>query len=155
MTIVPDGGVARLRVNGVPSHDKPGESDPLVCLLNDASPDDCTALLSRCCGSRRWAESMTMARPFASQAALFGEAETLWWALGDGDWLEAFTHHPQIGADVDGAKSCWGDRSVVGGEQASVHQASETVLTELLRRIVHIKNASGLFLSFAPREACR
>ena len=41
---------------------------------------------------RRWAESMTMARPFASLAALFGEAEKLWWALGDGDWLRSI--HP-------------------------------------------------------------
>ena len=44
---------------------------------------------------------MAQRRPFSSREALFGTADQVWWGLGDGDWLEAFTHHPQIGADPE------------------------------------------------------
>ena len=59
-------------------------------------------------------------------------ADTIWWDLGDGDWLEAFTHHPRIGADVAklrerfAATASWSE-----GEQAAVGQASEEVLQAL------------------------
>ena len=58
------------------------------------------ALLARCCGSSRWVQSMLHSRPFRSHEELLGRAEHVWWKLGDKDWLEAFKHHPRIGADI-------------------------------------------------------
>lgn len=97
LRIFPDGGVSRLRVYGTPDS-RGGCDDPLVTRVNE--DPDIAATLGRCCGSRRWVAAMVAARPFSSRAHLFGEAERQWWRLGDGDWKEAFTHHPRIGSDL-------------------------------------------------------
>jgi allantoicase len=97
LRIVPDGGVARMRVFGVPATANP-ELDPLLALINSAPPDEARATLMRCCGSARWAAAMVRARPFATRTHLFGVADQLWWHLDDRDWLEAFEHHPRLGA---------------------------------------------------------
>jgi allantoicase len=131
LRIYPDGGVSRLRVYGTPdAPDTPstGRPDPLVTRVNDADAD----ALIRCCGSRRWVAAMQAAGPFQSRAHLFGEAERQWWRLGDGDWKEAFTHHPRIGADVAllrakyAATADWS-----AGEQAGIAAASEETIQAL------------------------
>jgi len=67
-------------------------------VLNALSPDEACAALTRCCGSSRWVAAMLARRPFASTAALHADAEAAWAALGREDYLEAFDHHPRIGA---------------------------------------------------------
>ena len=99
LRIEPDGGVSRMRVFGRPSGSPPGDSDPLVSRLNALDAAQASEAFFRCCGSTRWAAAMEAARPFTSRTHLLGAAEQLWWGLGDGDWLEAFTHHPKIGSD--------------------------------------------------------
>lgn len=51
----------------------------------------------RCCGSRRWAESMVNQKPFVNIDGLFEIANTLWWTCTVDDWFEAFSAHPKIG----------------------------------------------------------
>jgi 2-oxo-4-hydroxy-4-carboxy-5-ureidoimidazoline decarboxylase len=53
--------------------------------------------LRRCCGSTRWADRMTAARPFDSAEAMAATADAVWWSLDRADWLEAFAAHPPIG----------------------------------------------------------
>lgn len=65
--------------------------------LNGLCAEEAQAEFSRCCGSKRWAEAMTRARPFPSEAALYERAEALWAQTGPEDWREAMTHHPRIG----------------------------------------------------------
>jgi 2-oxo-4-hydroxy-4-carboxy-5-ureidoimidazoline decarboxylase len=60
---------------------------------------------------------MLAMRPFASDAALFADAERAWWALGREDWLEAFGGHPRIGQH---AADAW-----ARSEQAGVSGAGE------------------------------
>jgi 2-oxo-4-hydroxy-4-carboxy-5-ureidoimidazoline decarboxylase len=72
----------------------------LHALLNAQSEAGARAALSRCCGSRRWVDGMLAARPFADGAHVHATAEQLWRALGREDYLEAFSHHPKIGADT-------------------------------------------------------
>lgn len=43
---------------------------------------------------------MLQGRPFASTRALLSEADRVWSELEKQDYLEAFSHHPQIGADL-------------------------------------------------------
>lgn len=69
-------------------------------VLNDLRPSAARDALLRCCGSTRWVDGMLAARPYASTAALFELADRNWNALGRTDYLEAFSHHPQIGADL-------------------------------------------------------
>ncbi|MEN9785794.1 MAG: putative Allantoicase [Pseudomonadota bacterium] len=132
LTTLSDGGVARLRAFGRPSTSAPGAEDPLLRLLNGLSPEAASEALSRCCGARRWVRQMVAARPFASRAHLFGEADRLWWRLGDGDWREAFTHHPRIGADVAALRqkfAATADWS--SGEQAGVAGAGQDTVQAL------------------------
>ncbi|HEY6547382.1 MAG TPA: 2-oxo-4-hydroxy-4-carboxy-5-ureidoimidazoline decarboxylase [Vicinamibacteria bacterium] len=65
--------------------------------LNELTAEEALAELLRCCGSTRWASAMTARRPYADAEVLQAAAEDAWWALGDGDWLQAFAHHPKIG----------------------------------------------------------
>ncbi len=51
----------------------------------------------KACGSRRWADAMAGARPFADREVLLATAERAADSLAREDWLEAFSHHPRIG----------------------------------------------------------
>jgi OHCU decarboxylase len=53
--------------------------------------------LMKCCGSTRWAQRVVAARPFLDISELLFKADRIWQSLDAADWLEAFSHHPQIG----------------------------------------------------------
>ena len=61
---------------------------------------------------------MLARRPWASAAALYADAEATWAALGHDDFLEAFAHHPRIGARADQTDDAWAHQ-----EQARVGDA--------------------------------
>jgi allantoicase len=94
LSVFPDGGVARLRAWGLLSP----EPAPGLAALNAMSADDARKQLIACCGSSKWADAMTAARPLEDAAALHRIAERTWWSLGEADHREAFAAHPKIGA---------------------------------------------------------
>lgn len=132
MWILTDGGVSRLRAYGSVDHSSPDGADPILAFLNTGPEDAVRAAFKRCCGSTRWVEAMVSARPFHGWTHLFGQADHHWWHLGEGDWLQAFTHHPRIGADKDAlrakfaATADWSE-----GEQRGVDGASDAVIAAL------------------------
>jgi OHCU decarboxylase len=65
--------------------------------LNELTSELAEAELLKCCGSTRWAQCMAASRPFHSIAELLTKADSVWWSLGEEDWLEAFRAHPKIG----------------------------------------------------------
>lgn len=65
--------------------------------LNELSLSEAETEFLKCCGSSRWAQAMSAARPFASPDELFAKADATWWSLLEEDWLEAFRAHPKIG----------------------------------------------------------
>jgi len=65
--------------------------------FNALDAESASAELRRCCGSTRWVESMTRARPFPSAEAMADIGDAVWMSLGSADWLEAFAAHPRIG----------------------------------------------------------
>ena len=65
--------------------------------LDAATDADARALLTRACGARRWVDRMMARRPFGGDARLLRAARIEWFGLTEADWLEAFSHHPQIG----------------------------------------------------------
>jgi 2-oxo-4-hydroxy-4-carboxy-5-ureidoimidazoline decarboxylase len=69
-------------------------------VLNALSPSAARAALTRCCGAQRWVDGMLARRPFASTAQLLAAADAVSATLTRADQLEAFAHHPQIGADL-------------------------------------------------------
>jgi len=132
LTILTDGGIARLRAMGVPTKDTPGADDPLLQFLNEGDDDAVREAITRCCGARRFVDGLMNARPFGSRAHLMGAASEVFWHLGDGDWLEAFEHHPRIGADPEALKKKFQDTAGwAQGEQAGVKGASDETLAAL------------------------
>ena len=85
----------------------------------------------RCCGSTRWAEDMLKARPFGGDERLHRLADACWNGLEEGDWLEAFSHHPRIGGADQLRARFSATKDWSNDEQAGVAEASETTL-ELL-----------------------
>jgi len=84
--------------------------------LNALSPDDAFAAFLRCCGSRRWADGMTAARPFADVPSMTTTGDVIWSALDRADWLEAFAAHPRIG---DASAQKWAAQEQAGAAAAA------------------------------------
>jgi 2-oxo-4-hydroxy-4-carboxy-5-ureidoimidazoline decarboxylase len=107
-------------------------------VLNAMSVEDASAALSRCCGSTRWVQAMLTRLPFASSQALFEAADEVWGGLQRPDYLEAFAHHPQIGADLAKLRQKFANTaSWSSQEQSSVPAASEATLVALRDGNVH------------------
>lgn len=89
------------------------------------------SLLMDCCGSARWAASVATRRPYSTAEALHKAADAIWWNLERADWLEAFSHHPQIGdKPASGSESA---RRWAEGEQTGTRAATEDVKARLAR----------------------
>jgi OHCU decarboxylase len=84
-----------------------------------------------CCGSRKWAQKMTEARPFVDDAELIKKAEKICQNLKAEDWLEAFAAHPKIGAKKAAPLQQAQSATWSKGEQAGANMATETVLDAL------------------------
>lgn len=100
--------------------------------LNSVEREEAIRELIKCCGSHRWAERLTDARPFRDMDALLRASDDIWWGLDASDWLEAFGHHPKIGErqaaqEVSKDAQRWSEE-----EQASVREAAETTMMELM-----------------------
>jgi 2-oxo-4-hydroxy-4-carboxy-5-ureidoimidazoline decarboxylase len=65
--------------------------------LNSLPPDEASRVFTSCCGSRRWADAMVRARPFADFHAAVRKADETFDTLTTADWKEAFAAHPKIG----------------------------------------------------------
>lgn len=120
----PCGGVARLRAWG----NLTTEHGDAVAKLTAMAQVDARAAFKRCCGSTRFAEAMTSARPFEDLPALLRTAERVWWGLDEAAHREAFSAHPKIGAQKAPAT---GDQAWSTGEQAAAATAATETLTAL------------------------
>lgn len=89
------------------------------------------SLLQNCCGCTRWAAGVAAQRPFANLNALYESADTIWRNLERADWLEAFSHHPQIGEKA--AMGSASARKWAEGEQTGARTANENVKSSLAR----------------------
>jgi len=100
--------------------------------LNNLPMTEAIAVLQRCCGSSKWALEMASLRPFSDLKALHQAADDVWESVSKDDVLEAFQHHPKIGADiVELRKKFATTASWSSGEQSAVASANETTLEAL------------------------
>jgi OHCU decarboxylase len=89
------------------------------------------SVLIDCCGSALWAATVASRRPYVTVEAVHKSADAIWWKLDRADWLEAFSHHPQIGdKPAGGSESA---RQWAEGEQTRARAATEEVKTRLAR----------------------
>jgi 2-oxo-4-hydroxy-4-carboxy-5-ureidoimidazoline decarboxylase len=100
-----------------------------VAALNELAPGDAYQALLGCCGSERWAENMTSARPFPSEAAVRDQAAAAFAALTREDWRQAICAHARIGAprpgDERGAAEQAGASSASAEERAALQAGNE------------------------------
>ncbi len=135
LRIFPDGGVSRLRLWGDRALESARPSLEAVERLNAASVAEAQELLLRCGGASRWVDAMLAARPYASPRALLRRAEDAWRSLQARDYLEAFSHHPEIGADLDELRRKFASTADLSQtEQAGAAGASEETLHALRRQ---------------------
>src|SRR5262245_47286889 len=92
--------------------------------LNALGDEAAARVLSRCCGSTRWARAMTARRPFPDTATLCETADRVWAGLDAADWLEAFAAHPRIG-DRLAAGAVGTDRAGQAGGAGRAGRAGE------------------------------
>jgi 2-oxo-4-hydroxy-4-carboxy-5-ureidoimidazoline decarboxylase len=98
--------------------------------LNDRELHDA---LEKCCGATRWVQTVGANRPFEDVAAMFATAEAAFERLERADWLEAFSHHPQIG-DIESLRAKFATtRAWAGDEQAGTSVAAEATLRALAK----------------------
>lgn len=99
--------------------------------LNQQTAADATHTFMQCCTAETWVAKMVAGRPYADEQALRDYADNAWQGLTEQDYLQAFDGHPKIG-DVNSLRAKYANtKELASGEQSSVNEASEQVLTEL------------------------
>jgi 2-oxo-4-hydroxy-4-carboxy-5-ureidoimidazoline decarboxylase len=87
--------------------------------------------LKACCHCQLWCQDMLKHRPFSNVDAVLKQSEKSWAALGEAEWLEAFSGHPKIG-DLASLKTRFASTShLASQEQGSVSQADAAILAQL------------------------
>ncbi len=99
--------------------------------LNSLSDTLAAAEFLKCCGSTRWARSMTSVRPFKSIDHLLTNADSVWWSLSEEDWLEAFRAHPKIGEKKAAAAQSVQAQSWSAQEQSGTQRAAANTIAAL------------------------
>ena len=98
--------------------------------LDSMTEDEARAALARCCGASRWVEAMLARRPLGRD--LVRHAREVWSTMERADVLEAFDHHPRIGADLASLREKFAaTREWSASEQGAVTEASEQTLEAL------------------------
>src|SRR6185436_1066408 len=96
-------------------------------------PDEATTELLKCCGSTRWAQTISARRPYQSVEELVRVASEVWWSLDHSDWLEAFRSHPKIGEKKAADAVSQQSQQWSGHEQAGVRNADQEIVDSLAR----------------------
>ena len=94
--------------------------------------------LFSCCGSDKWVGLLMQSFPFASEKKLVEKATALWYdECKEKDWLESFSHHPEIG-DIKSLTE-----KFAGKEQAGVAAASNETIEALAKANAGYKSKFG------------
>jgi 2-oxo-4-hydroxy-4-carboxy-5-ureidoimidazoline decarboxylase len=125
-------------------------------IFNFLSESEARELLLQCCHSRRWADQVIERRPFSSWEEILVYGERAWHSLAEGDWLEAFEAHPQIGDVTTLKEKFQATKKMASHEQSGVEAADEATLRELVRLNKAYKEKNGfIFIVFATGKSAR
>lgn len=132
-------------------------TEPAHAVLNLMTSAEAHAALLRCCGAERWVLGMLERRPFASERELMSAADEVWARLGPADYLAAFAHHPEIGANLDALRARFQSTAAwSSAEQAGVSRADEATLVALSEGNRAYKQRFGyLFIVCASGKSAR
>lgn len=106
--------------------------------FNTIKKSTVTKELFSCCGCDKWVSLLMKFFPFASEAELVSKATAIWYnECKKEDWLESFTHHPEIG-DVKSLAE-----KFAGKEQAGVGAAPKETIEALAKANADYKKKFG------------
>jgi 2-oxo-4-hydroxy-4-carboxy-5-ureidoimidazoline decarboxylase len=91
--------------------------------INNLSVPEREDALHACCGSIAWVRKMMAIFPVKDEAHLMEAATMYWHECAPVDWLEAFYHHPKIGAATNDKQAA--------EEQAAIAHTTDSVLYRL------------------------
>lgn len=74
---------------------------------------------------------MAATRPFQTSDELLSKADSVWWSLGEEDWLEAFRAHPKIGEKKAVAPQSTQAQNWSADEQSGTAGAAVATVKEL------------------------
>lgn len=95
--------------------------------FNKINHSEAKKALLFCCTSQKWANTMMTFYPFSSEKEMVKHAIEIWYnECGMEDFLEAFTHHPEIG-DIKSLQEKY-----AGQEQASISEANNETIQTLM-----------------------
>jgi allantoicase len=150
--IYPDGGVSRLRLFGQPVG--PDDRATGIERFNRLSKLEARKALFDCCGSKRWGAQMLSQMPFTNLANLLQAADAAFASLAVQDWLEAFRHHPAIGAKRGKKAQSATARQWSAGEQSAAQKSAPRVLAALAAANQAYQSKFGhVFLICATRKS--
>lgn len=101
--------------------------------LNVASEKTAFDAFFACCGSTSWATQMAESRPFTSVEHVKQLSDRFWNQTTEQDWVEAFSHHPEIGDSESLKKRFASTAAWALTEQASVQYADDEILDNLAK----------------------
>jgi 5-hydroxyisourate hydrolase / 2-oxo-4-hydroxy-4-carboxy-5-ureidoimidazoline decarboxylase len=125
--------------------------------FNSQSPAEASAILSTACGASEWVKLMMENFPFASEMQMMHAANDNWYnGCSEIDWLEAFTHHPEIGDLSQLEKKFASTKDLAGKEQEGVAKDDHGVIEQLLLANQAYKKKFGfIFIVYATGKSGR
>ena len=116
--------------------------------------EDLCDLLKTTCGSERWVTSVASHVPFESVDELLRVAEQTWKKCEQGDWLEAFKYHPEIG-NIESLRNKYSQgKNLSISEQSVIQVAGENTLKALAKQNKAYKEKFGfIFIVFASGKS--
>ncbi|HSK64626.1 MAG TPA: 2-oxo-4-hydroxy-4-carboxy-5-ureidoimidazoline decarboxylase [Pyrinomonadaceae bacterium] len=106
---------------------------PRLRWFNELAPEMAREELLKCCGAKRWAETVAQARPYSSLEDLFAKAADAWLALDRESWREAFRSHPKIGEQKAATPVAAQSQQWSAQEQRGVANATPDTVDKLAR----------------------
>jgi 2-oxo-4-hydroxy-4-carboxy-5-ureidoimidazoline decarboxylase len=101
--------------------------------LNNLDQQAAVQAFSQCCAATQWVKAMVAARPFKDEQEVYRTANSVWAKLGEHDYLEAFSAHPEIG-NVESLRAKFANtKKLAAAEQAGVAAAADDVLSALAK----------------------
>ncbi|SLJ85384.1 2-oxo-4-hydroxy-4-carboxy-5-ureidoimidazoline decarboxylase [Psychrobacter sp. DAB_AL43B] len=126
--------------------------------FNALSQADATSQLLTCCTSTSWANTLADARPFADLDALLTSSDAAWQQAQteEGNLLEAFDGHPQIG-NVNSLKEKYRNtQDSAAHEQSGANDADDAVIEALAQGNQDYLDKFGfIFIVFATGKSAQ
>ena len=133
----------RCRMDANSRYSKQTKMNKVLARWNALDPADAAREVLHCCGSEAWAAALTAQRPIADETSLIRISSSIWLALPEEAWMEAFNSHPRIGQKHPQAHATKKSLNWSSEEQHSVLSADDVTKLALEKANQHYEQKFG------------